>query len=432
MSLRNVASAIRSMRRWAPAAVAACAVTAVGAAPAAVFGDSADADTVAVQPLPLGLVPPPQPAREPLAARLPGPRSGALTPTPMSEDDRISLAGRVDRATRSGIPVTALRAYVRAAETLRRADPSCGLPWHLLAAIGRVESNHGRFAGRQLLTDGRSSQPIIGLPLNGMGNVALIRDSDNGALDTDRVYDRAVGPMQFIPGTWAFVAVDGDGDGRKDPHDIDDASLAAGVYLCAGNSDLRTEAGQRAAVFRYNHSAEYVELVLALAAAYASGQSSVPVVPGRPGPLPNVGTDLPAASVGTPPGLADETVDQTPTARPGSSAPTGSAPSSSAPTSSGPTSSAPTSSAPTSSAPTSSAPTSSAPTSSAPTSSAPTSSAPTSSAPTSSAPTSSQPTSPDGSTTPTEPDPCAQSPTTPSTPTGTPTETPTPCPSPTS
>jgi hypothetical protein len=275
------------------------------------FRDSADADSVAVQPLPLGLIPPPQPGREPLAARLPGAQPGTATPTPMSEADRINLAGQVDRATRSGIPLAALRAYVRAAETLRAADPSCGLPWYLLAAIGRVESNHGRFAGRQLLRDGRSSQPIIGLPLNGVGNVALISDSDNGVLDGDRMFDRAVGPMQFIPGTWAIVAVDGDGDFRKDPHDIDDAALAAGVYLCAGDSDLRTEAGQRAAVFRYNRSAEYVELVLALAAAYANGLSSVPHVPGRPGRLPDVGTNLPPATVGEPPALADQTTDPT-------------------------------------------------------------------------------------------------------------------------
>jgi len=317
MSLTSVIRAIRGMRRWVPAAVAACAVAAVGVAPAIAFGDLGDAETVAIQPLPLGLVPPPQPAHEPLAARLSGLPSGTSTRTPMSESDRVSLAGRVDRATRTGIPVTALRAYIRAAETMRIADPTCGLPWSVLAAIGRVESNHGRFAGRELLTNGLSSQPIIGLPLNGVGNVARIADSDNGVLDTDRAYDRAVGPMQFIPGTWALVAVDGDRDGRKNPHDIDDAALAAAVYLCAGNAKLSTEVGRRAAVFRYNHSVEYVELVLALADAYASGQSSVPDVPGRPGGLPDVGADLPAATVGMAPGMADETTDQTPTGTPG-------------------------------------------------------------------------------------------------------------------
>lgn len=341
MEITRVVGAVRGMRRWMPAAIAACAVAAVGMAPAMVFGDSADADTVDVRSLPLGPVPPPQPAHEPLAARLPGltTGSGTATPTPMNDADRVTLAGEVDRATRSGIPMTALRAYVRAAETMRTADPSCGIPWYLLAAIGRVESNHGRFAGRQLLTSGLSSQPIIGLPLNGVGPVALISDSDNGLLDTDKVYDRAVGPMQFIPGTWALVAVDGDGDGRKNPHDIDDAALAAAVYLCAGDANLTTESGQRSAVFRYNHSVEYVELVLALAAAYASGQSAVPDVPGRPGGVPDVGMNLPAATVGLAPGMADQTTDPA-----ASSMPTPTSPGSSpvaTPTPTSPTSSTP-------------------------------------------------------------------------------------------
>jgi hypothetical protein len=374
-------------------------------APAVVFGDSsADADTVEVQPqpLPLGLVPPPQPAHEPLAARLPGLRSGVQTPIPASGDGRVGLAGRVDQATRSGIPVTALRAYVRAAETLRIADPSCSLPWYLLAAIGRVESNHGRFAGRELLTNGRSSQPIIGLPLNGVGDVALIRDTDNGVFDTDKTYDRAIGPMQFIPGTWALVAVDGDGDGIKDPHDIDDAALAAGVYLCAGNSDLSTEAGRRAAVFRYNQSVDYVELVLALAAAYANQTAAPAVPPGRPVGLPNVGADLPPASVGAPPGLADETVGQTPTVMPRSSAPA----SSPVPTAPAPTSSngSGTTSVPTSGSP-STTPPQQQPTTSTPTPTTP-SAEPTTPTP---SPSSCTPT-PDPSSTPTPTDPPTESP----------------------
>ncbi len=60
--------------------------------------------------------------------------------------------------------------------------------------------------------------------------------------------------MQFIPSTWDIVGVDADGDGQKNPQDIDDAALATAVYLCAGTQDLSTTEGQRAAVFSYNHS----------------------------------------------------------------------------------------------------------------------------------------------------------------------------------
>ena len=50
--------------------------------------------------------------------------------------------------------------------------------------------------------------------------------------------------MQFIPSTWAVVGVDADGDGERNPQDIDDAALAAAVYLCSGNEDLSTDAGR--------------------------------------------------------------------------------------------------------------------------------------------------------------------------------------------
>lgn len=60
-------------------------------------------------------------------------------------------------------------------------------------------------------------------------------------------------------------------------HDIDDAALAAAVYLCSGKDDLSTEAGQRSAVYRYNHSQKYVDLVLRITRAYQDGNfTSVP------------------------------------------------------------------------------------------------------------------------------------------------------------
>ena len=68
-------------------------------------------------------------------------------------------------------------------------------------------------------------------------------------------YDRAVGPMQFIPSSWATFGLDGDGDGKADPFDIDDAAASAAKYLCrAGGGDLSNEASQRNAVYSYNRS----------------------------------------------------------------------------------------------------------------------------------------------------------------------------------
>ena len=210
----------------------------------------------------------------------------------------------------SGIPEVALRAYEAAAASLAASDPGCALPWWLLAGIGRVESNHGRFAGAVLLEDGTSSPPVIGIPLDGRDGVALITDSDDGLLDGDTTYDRAVGPMQFIPTTWAGWQSDGDGDGRADPHDVHDAALAAGRYLCGGGADLSTEDGLRSAVFRYNHSDAYVDLVLAIGRAYASG--AVPVLPAgdvtAPTPTPTTSAPVPTTTAAADV-LADDRTD---------------------------------------------------------------------------------------------------------------------------
>ena len=136
------------------------------------------------------------------------------------------------------IPQAALVAYKRAALAHREVRPRLPPRLVVLAGIGRVESNHGRYGGSQVYADGSTSPHIVGLALNGVGNVASISDTDGGKLDGDTTWDRAVGPMQFIPSTWAVVGTDADGDGVRDPHDIDDAALSAGVYLCAGDRDL--------------------------------------------------------------------------------------------------------------------------------------------------------------------------------------------------
>jgi membrane-bound lytic murein transglycosylase B len=178
----------------------------------------------------------------------------------------------------NGIPAAALRAYRTAEATMSVADPGCRLSWQLLAGIGRIESDHGRYNGAVLGADGISTPAIIGLPLDGTAGVAAIADTDNGALDGDTRWDRAVGPMQFIPSTWAMVGVDGDADGTRNPHDLDDAALAAAAYLCVGEYDLSTPIGAQQAVYSYNHSTDYVALVLGVAHAYASGQVDLPLL----------------------------------------------------------------------------------------------------------------------------------------------------------
>jgi hypothetical protein len=169
----------------------------------------------------------------------------------------------------AGIPGRALVSYRTAAARLAAEQPSCRLPWPLLAGIGFVESGHGTVHGGAVGADGRATPPILGPRLDGSGAFALIRDTDGGRIDGDAALDRAVGPMQFIPSTWARHGADGDADARRDPHDLDDAALAAGRYLCFGSRRLDRTGGLIAAVFSYNHSYDYVRVVLTAAARYA-------------------------------------------------------------------------------------------------------------------------------------------------------------------
>jgi membrane-bound lytic murein transglycosylase B len=196
------------------------------------------------------------------------PVPGAIAPAVPDGAADAPVAG----ASTSGIPSAALSAYQRAAQIIDAADTTCNVPWELIAAIGRVESNHGQYAGNSLNSEGVATPGIFGPTLNGKNGTQAIMDTDGGQLDQDPVYDRAVGPMQFIPSTWSSVKVDADGDGQRNPQDIDDAALASGVYLCSGNDDLSTRAGQEASVFRYNHSRAYVDLVLRIMEAYSQGE----------------------------------------------------------------------------------------------------------------------------------------------------------------
>lgn len=173
----------------------------------------------------------------------------------------LADVGRVD-----GLTPRAIDAYVRAEISMNTINPSCRISWRTIAAIGGVEGAHGTYGGRSLLMSGRPDEGIVGLRLDGIevdnygDTVASIPDTDNGRWDGDREFDRAVGPMQFIPGTWELWGADGDGDGFAEPQDLDDAALAAAGYLCAYGRHSNWDNWIRA-VFAYNHSPAYVNSV---------------------------------------------------------------------------------------------------------------------------------------------------------------------------
>ncbi len=127
------------------------------------------------------------------------------------------------------IPAELLGIYQQAAEA------TCSMPWQVLAAVGKVETDHGR-----------STLPGVRSGANQAG---------------------AMGPMQFLYGTWASYRVDGDGDGTADVYNQVDAIWGAARYLCASGAG---DPGRlRSAIWAYNHAGWYVDQVLAVAAGYS-------------------------------------------------------------------------------------------------------------------------------------------------------------------
>ncbi|GAB3081815.1 lytic murein transglycosylase [Corynebacterium aquatimens] len=171
----------------------------------------------------------------------------------------------------------AIRAYANAELIAAQVWPECNLKWNTLAGIGWVETRHGTYTGKlfdagRLNDDGVADPPIIGVRLDGSPGFAKIHDTDGGEFDGDKEYDRAIGPMQFLPESWKHYGRDGNGDGVADPQQIDDAALAAATVMCSGGRDMATEQDWRAAILGYNHSNDYVAKVRDAAANYALGQ----------------------------------------------------------------------------------------------------------------------------------------------------------------
>ena len=140
---------------------------------------------------------------------------------------------------RKDIPANYLAMYQQA------ADACPGLPWSVVAAIGKVETNHGRLKAPGV-TEGAN-------------------------------FAGAAGPMQMGIGVgaagsafWTY-AIDGNGDGKASPYDPADAIPSATAYLCKALRDHGGDLSQ--AVFAYNHAQWYVDKVLAIASGYAATAS---------------------------------------------------------------------------------------------------------------------------------------------------------------
>jgi hypothetical protein len=133
-------------------------------------------------------------------------------------------------AAEDDVPADLLRTYQL------EATNCPGLPWPVVAAIGKAETDHNRAPGTS----------VVG----------------------------AVGPMQFLPDTWERFQADGDGDGDADVEDEEDAIAGAVRLLCASGGEA--PATLQAAIFAYNRSDAYVADVLEIARSYTTAEIAAP------------------------------------------------------------------------------------------------------------------------------------------------------------
>jgi membrane-bound lytic murein transglycosylase B len=201
----------------------------------------------------------------------------AVPTTHAAESDSAGVTAWAERlAVKTEIPARSLVAYAQAEIAVRQTNPDCKISWATLAGVGRVESHHGRYNGTRIGADGVLTPPIIGVALDGSPGVQAVPDTEGGRLDGDTQWDRAVGPMQFLPATWARWGARASGDGTApDPQNMDDAALSAASYLCARGGDLSSAEGWWKAVFAYNRSVSYGRNVFSGADAYAKAAATL-------------------------------------------------------------------------------------------------------------------------------------------------------------
>lgn len=215
----------------------------------------------------------------------------------------VYLISRIEVPPLAGgrIPAVAYDAYLAASAATPTVAAGCSVDWTVLAGIAQVESHHGRIdPDHHLAANGDVVPPIRGAPLDGTRGTEPVPDTDAGELDGDSTWDRAMGPLQFIPTTWRELGRDGNADGAADPDNLYDAALTAAAHLCVRTPGNYADSGElRVALVGYNASGRYADEVLGWVERYRTdplaevieSPEPAPSGSGEPGPSASVEPD---------------------------------------------------------------------------------------------------------------------------------------------
>lgn len=174
----------------------------------------------------------------------PAPSQPAQPAVPASSSQPVSTLADpswvAGAAVATGIAEADLAAYAGASIAVERTHPQCDLGWNTLAAIATMP-----------------------------------------------VGPNTLEPMGITSDVWSVHGTDGDGDGRLDAHDIDDAALTVAVHLCSVGRDARQGPAWSAAIAAHHPGAAYARRVSAEADRLAAAASAAaPSTDGAPAPRP--------------------------------------------------------------------------------------------------------------------------------------------------
>lgn len=168
-----------------------------------------------------------------------------------------SLGGSISELGQNEIPQEYIAYY-------KQAEAEYGVPWNLLAAIHKVETDFGRY--RPMVSSVGAVGHFQFMPCTFVG----WRHPTCGGVGKGNISNSDLTNPEIIK-KYGGYGVDGDGDGKADPFNVIDAIYSAANKL---SKEGAANGNYEEALLQYNSSTEYVQKVLSYATSYVNTTGS--------------------------------------------------------------------------------------------------------------------------------------------------------------